>query len=79
MDKVIPLERLKTGQSAEVMQIDGPAEHVHRLEEFGLRSGCAIRMFRSGNPCILCMGGNKFCLRPDELLNILVKRNGKRG
>ncbi|MFC1597678.1 FeoA domain-containing protein, partial [Planctomycetota bacterium] len=53
MDKVIPLERLKTGQSAEVMRIDGPVEHVHRLEEFGLRSGCAIQMFRSGNPCIL--------------------------
>ena len=79
MDSVIPLESLKTGQSAEVMRIDGPLEHVHRLEEFGLRSGSAIRMFRSGNPCILQMAGSKFCLRPDDLLNIFVKPNNGRG
>jgi len=79
VDRVIPLERLKNGQSAEVTHIDGPAEHVHRLEEFGLRSGCAIQMFRSGNPCILCMAGGKFCLRPDELLKIFVKRSNGRG
>jgi len=76
VDELIPLTRLKTGQSAEVSRIVGPIEHVHRLEEFGLRSGTTIQMFRPGNPCIVRMAGNKVCLRADGLLNIFVKRNG---
>lgn len=76
MDEVIPLNRLTVGQSAEVSRIVGPVEHVHRLEEFGLRSGTPIQMFRSGTPCILRMAGGKVCLREDRLLSVLVKRNG---
>jgi Fe2+ transport system protein FeoA len=30
-------------------------------------------MFRAGNPCILRIAGNKFCLRSDELLNVMVE------
>ena len=77
MDELIPVTRLKSGQSAEVSQILGPVEHVHRLEEFGLRGGTTVQMFRPGNPCILRMAGNKVCLRADGLLNVLVKRNGR--
>ncbi len=76
VDAVIPLNRLKAGQCAEVSRILGPADHVHRLEEFGFRSGTTVRMFRPGNPCIVRMAGNKVCLRADELLHVLVRRNG---
>ena len=76
MDGLIPLNRLKAGQSAQVTRIVGPLEHVHRLEEFGLRRGITIQMFRSGNPCIVRMAGNKVCLRSGKLLNVLVKQNG---
>jgi Fe2+ transport system protein FeoA len=76
VDSVIPLNRLKAGQCAEVSQIRGPVEHVHRLEEFGLRSGTAVQMFRPGNPCIFRLAGNKVCLRADDLLHVLVRRNG---
>jgi len=76
VDAVIPLNRLKAGQCAEVSRILGPAEHVHRLEEFGFRSGTTVRMFRPGNPCIVRMAGSKVCLRADELLHVLVRRNG---
>ncbi|MHC4406579.1 MAG: FeoA family protein [Planctomycetota bacterium] len=76
MDDVIPLGRLRTGQSAEVSRIVGPVDHVHRLEEFGLCRGAQIQMFRPGNPCIVRMAGNKFCLRADDVLHVLVKRNG---
>ena len=69
----VPLQKLVTGQSAEVLQIEGRADHVHRLREFGLRQGCRIQMFRPGNPCILRTGGNKICLRTDRFLNVLVK------
>ena len=76
VDAVIPLNRLQVGQRAEVSRILGPVDHVHRLEEFGLRSGTTVEMFRPGNPCIFRMAGNKVCLRADDLLHVLVKRNG---
>jgi Fe2+ transport system protein FeoA len=68
----IPLESLHAGQSARISRIAGHPDHVHRLEEFGLRRGMRIEMFRTGNPCILRVGGNKFCLRSDDLLSIQV-------
>jgi len=76
VEELIPMNLLRAGQSAEVSQIQGPIEHVHRLEEFGLCRGAMIQMFRPGNPCIVRMAGNKFCLRSDDLLQILVRRNG---
>lgn len=72
MDRVIPVNRLRSGQSARIHEIIGRADFVHRLEEFGLRGGTKIEMFRSGNPCILRLSGNKICLRADDLLSILV-------
>ena len=76
MNKVIPLDLLKAGQSAEVSRVVGPADHVHRLEELGLRCGATIQMFRPGNPCIVRMAGNKVCLRADNGLKVLVKHDG---
>lgn len=69
---VIPLSLLRQGQSAFVNRVSGRPDHVHRLEEFGLRGGTKIEMFRPGNPCILRMAGNKVCLRSDDLLQVLV-------
>jgi Fe2+ transport system protein FeoA len=73
VDQLIPLTRLGPGQSAEVRRILGRADHVHRLEEFGLRKGTSIQMFRPGNPCIIRLAGNKVCIRIDDLLHVLVK------
>jgi Fe2+ transport system protein FeoA len=72
MDNLVPVHRLKVGQSAQIRQIIGQPDHVHRLEEFGLRGGTQIEMFRPGNPCILRLSGNKVCLRADAMLDILV-------
>lgn len=68
----IPLTRLAIGQVATIHSIAGHPDHVHRLEEFGLRGGTRIEMFRSGSPCIVRAGGNKICLRPDWRLLIEV-------
>ena len=76
MNEAIPLNCLKTGQSAEVSRVLGPVDHVHRLAELGLRCGATIQMFRPGNPCIVRMAGNKVCLRADNGLRVLVKHNG---
>ena len=69
----VPLSTLRAGQSARVSSILGAGEHVRRLHEFGLRHGTEIEMFRAGSPCIIRLAGSKFCLRADELLNVLVE------
>ncbi|MBN2477191.1 MAG: ferrous iron transport protein A [Pirellulales bacterium] len=73
IDKAIPLSGLSVGQLAYVRRISGHPDHVHRLEEFGLRGGTRVQMFRRGSPCIIRMAGNKVCFRADDLLRILVE------
>jgi Fe2+ transport system protein FeoA len=72
LDTVIPLDLLKVGQSAFVARIVGQPDCVQRMEEFGLRQGTEIQMFRPGNPCIICLAGNKVCVRADGMLRVLV-------
>ena len=76
IDKSVPLSSLTPGQSAYVRRISGQADHVHRFEEFGLRGGTRIQMFRTGNPCIVRLAGNKVCFRADDLLRIFVEPDG---
>ncbi len=79
IDKSVPLSSLTPGQSAYVRRISGQVDHVHRLEEFGLRGGTRIQMFRPGNPCIVRLAGNKVCFRADDLLRILVEPDAASG
>lgn len=74
IDRSVPLDELPTGQTALVHRISGPADEVRRLEEFGIRSGTRVEMFRRGNPCILRMAGNKVCLRTNRPLRVMVER-----
>jgi len=71
--KTISIHRLSIGQAAFIHEIQGHPDHIHRLEELGLRGGSRIEMFRPGNPCIIRFAGNKICLRADDLLNVLVE------
>ncbi len=74
MHDLIPLSLLRTGQSAQVDQVLGLPDEVHRLEELGLRGGAAIEMVQSGSPCIIRLAGHKLCFRADELLSVMVRR-----
>jgi ferrous iron transport protein A len=69
----VPLKHLPAGQSACIRSVTGHPDHVHRLEELGLRSGTKIEMFRQGNPCIVRLACSKVCLRTDDLLHVLVE------
>jgi ferrous iron transport protein A len=69
----IPLQNLPAGHSASVLRIVGHPDDVHRLEEFGIRCGTRVEMFRAGTPCILRIAGNKFCLRADQLVHVFVE------
>lgn len=73
MDDLIPLRYLMPGQTAEVGQLMGSAEQVHRLEELGLRSGVRIEMLQSGSPCIIRLSGSKLCFRDSDAIRVLVR------
>jgi Fe2+ transport system protein FeoA len=70
--QLIPLSFLPAGQSAQVGEILGQPEQVHRLHELGLRGGSVIEMVQPGSPCIIRLGGQKLCFRADELMSVLV-------
>jgi ferrous iron transport protein A len=71
--QIVPLQLLVPGQAAEVEEVVGDAEQVHRLEELGVRPGAAIEMLQPGSPCIIRLAGSKLCFRETDLLNVLVR------
>lgn len=73
MGTLVPLSHLMTGQKAEIGQLMGRPENVRRLAEMGLRDGTAVEMLRPGSPCIIRLGGQRICIRANELLSVLVR------
>jgi Fe2+ transport system protein FeoA len=74
MHDLIPLARLSSGQTAEISQLVGHPDQVHRMEEMGLRSGVTVEMVRSGRPCIIQLAGNRLCFRESRSFSIFVRR-----
>lgn len=70
---LIPLGQLGCGRKAVIAAVLGGTDQVQRLNELGLRDGADIEMVRSGSPCILRLGSQKLCFRPDEMVSVLVK------
>jgi ferrous iron transport protein A len=68
----IPLDNLENGASAQILDLRGRPEQVHRLEELGFRRGTTIHMLQSGSPCIIRVAGTKMCFRRCVNCNILV-------
>ncbi|WP_197442599.1 FeoA family protein [Lignipirellula cremea] len=68
----MPLHCLPPGHAGHVSQIMGSSDHVHRLEELGLRQGVMVEMVQSGTPCIIRLHGGKLCFRENEALSVLV-------
>jgi ferrous iron transport protein A len=73
MPDLIPLPLLKAGQAAQIDQLLGPADAVHRLSELGLQAGRRIEMVQPGTPCIVKIGGSKLCFRDGEAMQVLVR------
>lgn len=72
-EPLIPLTCLRTGQCGCVGDVVGTGGVVHRLREMGLRAGVRVQMLRSGSPCILCLDGQRLCVRSDEMAHVLVR------
>ena len=53
MSDLIPLSLLPIGSLASVSKVIGKPEHVHRLNELGLRDGAEIEIVQGGAPCIM--------------------------
>lgn len=70
---LVPLCQLSAGATAIVAAVLGCTDHVHRLNEMGLRNGAPIEMVQPGSPCILRLGCQKLGFRADELMSVLVK------
>ena len=70
---LIPLHVLRAGECGTVVDVLGPPEQVHRLQELGLRNGVDIEMVQSGEPCIVRLFGQTLCFRADRLLRVVVR------
>jgi ferrous iron transport protein A len=73
MHDMIPLKYLAPGQTAQIGQLVGQPDDVHRLEELGLRSGATIQMVQSGSPCIIRLSGSKLCFRECDVFSVMVR------
>jgi len=71
--QIVPLQALLSGQCAEVDEVLGDTEQVHRLQELGVRKGATIEMVQPGSPCIIRLAGSKLCFRETDLLSVLVR------
>ena len=63
------------GETAEVTDLVGSPDYVHRLEELGLRRGVRVEMVQSGSPFIIRLAGNKLCIREGDCFGVLVQRS----
>ena len=45
------------GEFAEIGELVGKPDHVHRLQELGLSSGTVVEMVQPGSPCIVRLAG----------------------
>ena len=71
--ELVPIQSLRRGQTAEVIEVLGKADAVHRLQELGIQNGTGIEMVQPGSPCIVKVTGQTLCFRAAELLRVLVR------
>lgn len=71
-ETLVPLDLMKAGECASIVELTGDCSQVHRLQEMGLRSGAVIRMLKPGAPCLVALDGKRLSLRLNSLLCVLV-------
>lgn len=73
VSEIVPLEALAENESARVVELVGPEDWCHRLEELGLRVGCLVRLIKRGEPCLLALSDQRLSLRCDPSTMVLVE------
>ncbi len=72
VSQTVPVELLEAGDEAVIVDVDGRADLVVRLEEMGLHAGAHIRMIRAGSPCIVEVNQHRLSFRFDDSVTVLV-------
>ncbi|MGE0756703.1 MAG: ferrous iron transport protein A [Pirellulaceae bacterium] len=73
---LLPLHLLQRGQVAEIGELIGKTEQIHRLHELGLHVGRRVEMVQPGSPCILRLDGQRLCFRHSDALAVFVRCAG---
>ena len=76
MKHLIPLQSLQVGESAQIHEIVGQPELVHRLRELGFHDGAQLELIQNGSPCLVRLDGQKIGLRADDMISVLVHPTG---
>ena len=72
VSQTLPIELMGAGEHGNVVDVYGPSDLIVRLEELGLHEGTRIRMIRPGSPCIIEINHQRFSLRFDDSVSVLV-------
>ncbi len=70
---LLPLERLKRGESGTVADVSGNQQWVCRLQEMGVRAGVRLTVLQTGSPTLLQIGSGRLSLRLGDAIRILVR------
>lgn len=77
MQKLLKLNELNIGDSAEVLSIEGSSDLRFRLLEMGIVRGTPLSLVRVaplGDPLVISVQGFQLSLRKEEAALILVKK-----
>jgi Fe2+ transport system protein FeoA len=69
----LPLDALRPGCWAAVVDLLGDSAQLQRLEEVGIRPGAHLRMIQPGCPCLFQLGASRVSLRCGDDIQILVR------
>ena len=72
VSQALPLKLLAAGERGVVVDVDGCPNLVVRLQEMGLHPGVPVCMIRPGSPCILEINHQRFSIRFDDSITVLV-------
>ena len=71
-EEVLPLDMLRAGEEANIVELTGNASQIHRLAEMGFCPGACIRMVRCGSPCLLALEGKRLSIRLSHDTEVMV-------
>lgn len=69
---VVPIQFLTPGESGVVSEVSGTSAVIHRFAELGIVKGAAVRVVRSGEPCIVEVGQSRVSLRCAHQVEIFI-------
>lgn len=73
MTAIVPLAQLRPGECGRIHDLPCDSVDSVRFAEMGLREGVAVRMIRSGQPCLVALGDQRLSFRGGDSDDILIE------